>query len=185
MGTKFNQIIPAHDVEDQPAGEVATWFNSVTDCFIMTQADSVGEVEQISIYPPQMRELRDLLNKALGETPVQYKTGPLTMDKVFQQANITNLSDIQAVLDRVEVVLGQETLENDCHGDVIRYEREANEKLRKDKEQIEQELIDKIMEQAGAYGQQYKVGSPGWHKWKSTLMFLSVYKSPAKEPQDD
>lgn len=127
MGTKFNQIIPAHDVEDQPAGEVATWFNSVTDCFIMTQEDSVGAVEQISIYPPQMRELRDLLNKALGE------------DKPLQL----------------------------------------------DVSQIEQELIDKIMEQAGAYGQQYKVGSPGWHKWKSTLMFLSVYKSPEKEQQDD
>jgi len=127
MGTKFNQIIPAHDVEDQPAGEVATWFNNVTDCFIMTQADSVGEVEQISIYPQQMRELRDLLNKALGE------------DKPLQL----------------------------------------------DVSQIEQELIDKIMEQAGAYGQQYKVGSPGWHKWKSTLMFLSVYKSSEKEQQDD
>lgn len=127
MGTKFNQIIPAHDVEDQPAGEVATWFNSVTNCFIMTQEDSVGAVEQISIYPPQMRELRDLLNKALGE------------DKPLQL----------------------------------------------DVSQIEQELIDKIMEQAGAYGQQYKVGSPGWHKWKSTLMFLSVYKSPEKEQQDD
>lgn len=127
MGTKFNQIIPAHDVEDQPGGEVATWFNSVTDCFIMTQEDSVGAVEQISIYPPQMRELRDLLNKALGE------------DKPLQL----------------------------------------------DVSQIEQELIDKIMEQAGAYGQQYKVGSPGWHKWKSTLMFLSVYKSPEKEQQDD
>lgn len=123
MGIKFNEIIPAHDVEDQPAGEVATWFNSVTDCFIMTQADSMGEVEQISIYPQQMRQLRDLLNKALDE------------DVVPSQTNVS---------------------------------------------QIQQALIDKLLEEAEGYQAQFKPGSPGWHKWQSTGMFLSVHKEEPK-----
>lgn len=75
MGVKFVEVISSHDVEDQPAGEVAVWFNSVTDCFIMTQTDDEGATEQICIYPRQMHELRDLLNRALEEdTPEQFYT---------------------------------------------------------------------------------------------------------------
>jgi len=123
MGTKFNQIIPAHDVEDQPSEEVAVWFNSTTDCFIMTQTDSIGHDEQISIYPQQMRQLRDLLNKALDED------GPPVQTDVAQ---------------------------------------------------IQQALIDKLLEEAEGYQAQFKPGSPGWHKWQSTGMFLSVHKEDPK-----
>lgn len=44
-------------------------------------------------------------NHTQGDDSVRYQVGDLTMAHVFEPTNIQNLSDMQAVLDAVEVAL--------------------------------------------------------------------------------
>ncbi len=58
----------------------------------------------------RLREIEVLIETApiaQAEQPVQYTIGDLTYEKVFKAVGLTNLSDMQAVLDAVETAIAQ------------------------------------------------------------------------------
>ena len=76
--------------------------NGVVVC-LMCESDSFGELHTAHNADANAEVILKAFNDAAE--PVQYQIGPNTMERVFKAAGLTDLSDLQAVMDAVEKAL--------------------------------------------------------------------------------
>lgn len=110
-----------------------------------------------------------------GEKPRRYPIGPLTYEKVFEAAGLTNLSDMQAVLDAVEAALSAPAAPA-VQGDPVAM---SNDKMRAE--------FDSWIEKQGMVtmkdGETYyhRATHAAWQAWKASRDALVVEQQPAPD----
>ncbi len=98
-------MVPVQPVKPAPAQDEQETFKRalLTQCVFKLNSDTMSAARWAWFHRPAQTEQRPEKDAQVA----QYTIGDLTYEKVFKAAGLTNLSDMQAVLDAVETAIAQ------------------------------------------------------------------------------